>query len=286
MFNILWLIMHIRAFKGAYSSLEITLAWRVWIAACGLAVGLMVTMQSEAADNRIFAAGSLREVVTELTKLHRDRGGAAFIPVFGPSGKLRQEIEKGNIPEIFASAAIEHTEALFKAGKLRSNQILTRNQLCLMAAPGITLAPERLIEVILDPTLKLGTSTPKSDPAGDYTWELFGKIDKLRPSAYAKLDAKALKLLGGEFNPAATESAYPAIFKEKKADVFITYCTNAVDTAVRVPGLTWERFPDSINVAAVYGIGVSTNAAREADAFVEFALGPEGRKIFERHGFK
>ena len=243
-------------------------------------------MPSEAAEYRIFAAGSLREVLTELVKLHRDRGGAAFTPVFGPSGKLRQEIEKGNVPEVFASAAIEHTDALFKAGRLRSNQVLTRNQLCLMAAPGIELAPDRLVDIILDPALKLGTSTPKSDPAGDYTWELFGKVDKLRPGAYAKLDAKALKLLGGEFNPAATESAYPAIFKEKKADVFITYCTNAVDTAGRVSGLTWERFPDQINVAAVYGIGVAANAPKEADAFVEFAMGPEGRRIFERHGFK
>ncbi len=108
----------------------------------------------------------------------------------------------------------------------------------------------------------------------------------MRPGAYAKLDAKALKLVGGELNPAVTESAYPAIFKDRKADVFITYCTNAVDTAALIPGLTWLRFTDGINVAAVYGIGVSVNAPKEADAFVAFATGPEGRRIFDRYGFK
>lgn len=237
-------------------------------------------------ETRVFAAGSLRQVFDELIVTYHARGGQRFGVTYGPSGKLRQQIEAGNVPSVFASAAIEHTEALFKSGRLRSNQVLTRNQLCLMAAPGIRLAPDRLVEIILDPMVKLGTSTPKADPSGDYAWELFRNIDKVRTGAYTKLDAKALQLVGAELNPAATASPYPAIFKERKADVFITYCTNAVVTATVVPGLTWERFPEPINVAAVYGIGAGANASPEADAFVAFAIGAEGRKIFERHGFK
>jgi molybdenum ABC transporter molybdate-binding protein len=255
-------------------------------AAGWLVLGLLMATPGLAADNRIFAAGSLRQALNDITGAYQQSGGQRYVPTYGPSGKLRQEIEQGNVPEIFASAAIEHTEALFKAGKLRSNLVLTRNQLCLMAAPGITLAPDKLVDIILDPALKLGTSTPKADPSGDYAWELFRNIDKLRPGAYAKLDAKALKLVGGEFNPAVAESAYPAIFRDGKANVFITYCTNAVETAAVIPGLTWARFPEQINVAAVYGIGVGVNAGKEADAFVAFATAPEGRRIFDRYGFK
>ena len=253
---------------------------------CWVAAGLLIAMPGHAADNRIFAAGSLRQALNDIISAYQQSGGQRYAPTYGPSGKLRQHIEQGNVPEIFASASIEHTEALFKAGKLRSNLVLTRNRLCLMAAPGIKIASDKLIDIVLDPTLRLGASTPKADPAGDYTWELFRNIEKLHPGAYAKLDAKALKLVGGEFNPAVTESAYPAIFNDKKADVFITYCTNAVDTAGRVAGLTWARFPDQINVAAEYGIGVATNAARDADAFVAFATGPQGRRIFDLYGFK
>jgi molybdate transport system substrate-binding protein len=251
-----------------------------------LAVGLVITMPGYAADFRIFAAGSLRQALNDIIGAYQHSGGQRYVATYGPSGKLRQEIEQGNVPEVFASASIEHAEVLFKAGRLRSNVVLTRNQLCLMAAPGIALSSDKLVDIILDPALKLGTSTPKADPSGDYAWELFRNIDKLRPGAYAKLDAKALKLVGGEFNPAVTESAYPAIFRDKKADVFITYCTGAVDTAAMIPGLTWARFPDQINVAAVYGIGVSVNAAKEVDAFVQFVTGPEGRRIFDRYGFK
>jgi ABC-type molybdate transport system substrate-binding protein len=53
-----------------------------------------------------------------------------------------------------------------------------------------------------------------------------------------------------------------------------------------IPGLTWARFPDQINVAAVYGIGASIKAPIDADAFIQFVTGPEGRRIFDRYGFK
>jgi ABC-type molybdate transport system substrate-binding protein len=50
---------------------------------------------------------------------------------------------------------------------------------------------------MLDPNLKLGTSTPKADPAGDYTWAMFAKADALRPGSRALLEAKAVQLMSG-----------------------------------------------------------------------------------------
>ncbi len=140
---------------------------RIWLCRCvafWLAMGVLMPVPTRAADNRIFAAGSLRQALNDIISAYQQSGGQRYIPTYGPSGKLRQEIEKGNVPEVFASASIEHTEALFKAGRLRSNLVLTRNQLCLMAAPGIALSAGKLVDIILDPALKLGTSTPKADP--------------------------------------------------------------------------------------------------------------------------
>src|SRR5258706_590373 len=162
-----------------------TLAWR-WLngrAGPWLAMGMIMAMPLHAADSRIFAAGSLRQALNDIIGAYQQSGGQRFVATYGPSGKLRQEIEQGNVPEVFASASIEHTEVLFKAGRLRSNLVLTRNQLCLMAAPGIALSSDKLVDIILDPALKLGTSTPKADPSGDYAWELFRNIDKLRAGA-------------------------------------------------------------------------------------------------------
>ena len=190
------------------------------------------------------------------------------------------------MPAVFASAAPQHTEALVKAGKLRSSTTFTRNSLCLMVAPGVALRQEALIDMLLDPALRLGTSTPGADPAGDYTWALFRNIDKLRPGSYATLDARAQKLTGAEVVREEKDSPYVRVFQEKRADLFITYCTGAVATANAVPGLTWARFGADINVLGAYAIGVTDAGGRVAEDFVSLVMSPEGQAILERYGFK
>src|SRR3954452_19280453 len=59
---------------------------------------------------------------------------------------------------------------------------------------------------MLDPATKLGTSTPKVDPSGDYAWAVFRKVDQLQPGSFATLDQKGLKLLGSPSSPASNGS--------------------------------------------------------------------------------
>jgi ABC-type molybdate transport system substrate-binding protein len=140
---------------------------------------------------------------------------------------------------------------------------------------------------MLDPNLRLGTATPRTDPAGDYTWEMFRKTDKIHPGAYRILDAKALQLTGKDVAKEEKALPYPALFEgNRKADLFVSYCTNAVATEKAVPGLTWTRLPEDIDVAAVYGAGLSVKASPEAENFLRFLKNPEGRRIFERYGFQ
>ena len=243
-------------------------------------------MSAQAPVASLYAAGSLRLPFDDIIALHAARTGTRFAPTYGPSGKLREEIEKGSTPGVFASAAPQHTEALVKAGKLRASTAFTRNSLCLMAAPGIALRQDALIETLLDPGLRLGTSTPGADPAGDYTWVLFRNIDKIRPGSYALLDAKAQKLTGAEVVRDEKDSPYVRVFQEKRADLFITYCTGAVATAKAVPGLTWQRFGTDVNVLGAYAIGATEAGGKAAEEFVSLVLSPEGQAILERYGFK
>jgi molybdenum ABC transporter molybdate-binding protein len=234
---------------------------------------------------KILAAGSLRLAVDEMLVVWQQRTGQRFEVTYGPSGKLRQMIDQGEPAAVFLSASIKHTDALKQAGKLQNSEAFTRNVLCLMAAPGRKVSSETAVDVMLEHSVRLGTSTPKADPSGDYTWEMFRKVDAIRPGSSAKLDAKALKLTGGAVDKKQTGLPYAAVFREDKADVFVSYCTNAVATAREVPGLTWVRLPESINVGAVYGLGVATDAGPAAEGFAAFALGPEGQAILDRFGF-
>jgi len=247
---------------------------------------LSASISAHAASERLFAAGSLRDAFVQLTAAYKEKTGVQFDPLFGPSGKLREQIQRGDVPALFASASIEHTDVLARAGILRESVVLARNRLCVLAAPGVVLDGRRLLDSLLDPAVRVGTSTPGADPSGDYTWTFFRNADRAVPGAFATLDAKALKLTGRDVDPQQPDSPYATILlKDRAADVFITYCTNAAAAAGRESELTWVRIPDSLNVGAVYGIGAAMSASAGAAGFVQFALGEQGRAILADFGF-
>ena len=131
----------------------------------------------------LHAAGSLRAALTEVAKDFEAAGVGKVQAKFGASGLLKDEIAAGAKAEVFASANMEHPQAL--AAEKRSGPVVlfARNRLCALARPGLEVTPASLLDRMLDPQMKLGTSTPKADPSGDYAWEVFRKAEKLKPGA-------------------------------------------------------------------------------------------------------
>jgi len=74
---------------------------------------------------------------------------------------------------------MEHPQALATAGKSGPVVLFARNRLCALARPGLAVEPATLLDRMLDANVKLGTSTPRADPSGDYAWEVFRKADRL-----------------------------------------------------------------------------------------------------------
>ena len=61
--------------------------------------------------------------------------------------------------------------------------LFARNRLCALVRPGLAVEPATLLDRMLDAAIKLGTSTPRADPSGDYAWEVFRKAEKIKPGA-------------------------------------------------------------------------------------------------------
>jgi molybdate transport system substrate-binding protein len=164
----------------------------------------------------LHAAGSLRAALTEVTGAFEAASGQKVQAKYGPSGTLKDEIAGGARAEIFASANMEHPLALATAGKSGPVVLFARNRLCALVRPGLAVEPATILDRMLDPSVKLGTSTPRADPAGDYAWEVFRKADRIRPGAFATLEGKALRLTGGPNAPAAPpgRSIYGALVAE------------------------------------------------------------------------
>jgi ABC-type molybdate transport system substrate-binding protein len=249
--------------------------------------GLMSAQALAAEPVLLHAAGSLRAALTEVTKAFSDQTGVPVRAIFGASGLLRERIETGETAELFASADRGNPEALAKAGRAGSVTSFARNALCAFTRPEAAATTETLLARMLDPAVKLGTSTPKADPSGDYAWRVFAKADALRPGARAALEAKALQLTGGPSSPRAPEgrNLYGHVLASGQADIFLAYCTNAGPIAQEEPALRQVALPPELSVGAEYGLTLVNGASPNAQRLAMFILGAPGQAILARHGF-
>ena len=256
--------------------------------AAAVVVVATMTMQARATDPvQLYAAGSLRTALTEIAAAFEAQTGIKVQAKFGPSGTLKDEIAAGARADVFASANMEHPLALASARKSGPVVLFARNRLCALARPSVAVETATLLDRMLDPNMKLATSTPRADPSGDYAWEVFRKADELRPGAFAALEKKALQLVGGPNSPTAPpgRALYGMLMAEGKADIFLTYCTNAREAQAQNPGQQVVALPDELAVGADYGLTVLNGASPQAYQFAMFILSVDGQRILARHGF-
>ncbi|WP_176721916.1 molybdate ABC transporter substrate-binding protein [Bradyrhizobium sp. LMTR 3] len=250
---------------------------------------LLITIVPAMAEDVVLlhAAGSLRAALTEVAKAFEAAGLGKVQPRFGASGLLKDEIVAGAKAEVFASANMEHPQALVMEKRSGSVELFARNRLCALVRPGLEITTASLLDRMLDPQIKLGTSTPKADPSGDYAWEVFRKAEKISPSASAALEKKALQLTGGPTSPPAAQgrSVYGELVAQGTADIFLTYCTNALTAQRENPAQQIVRLPDTLAVGADYGLTVMNGASVPAYKFALFILSAEGQRTLAKHGF-
>ena len=242
---------------------------------------------ADAAPVQVYAAGSLREAFTEIARDHEARTGQKLALTFGASGLLRERIEKGEPAQVFASADTDHPQRLAARGGWQAPVVFTRNALCAITSEQISATPDTLLATLLRRDVRVGTSTPKADPSGDYAWALFRQADTLQPGAYAQLDAKALKLTGGASSPKppAGRGTYAWVMEQRQADVFLTYCTNAVAAQAELPRLRVVQLPPALQVGAAYGLTVRADAPAAAQAFAQALRQPAAQAVLRRLGF-
>jgi len=258
------------------------------LAGCGSAVKAPMTAEASGPPVQVYAAGSLREVFTAIASEHEARTGQKIVLTFGASGLLRERIEKGEPAQVFASADADHPRRLAEQGGWQPPVVFTRNALCALTSDKLAATPATLLATMLQPSVRVGISTPKADPAGDYAWALFGKADALQSGATARLRSKALQLTGGADSPKPPpgRGTYAWVMDQGQADVFLTYCTNAVSAQKEVPRLRIVEIPPELQVGAAYGVTVRIGAPQAADAFLRALLAPPAQAVFNRFGFR
>jgi molybdate transport system substrate-binding protein len=235
----------------------------------------------------LYAAGSLRGALTDAAKAFEAKTGNKVEAKFGASGLLKNEIAGGANAQVFASANMEHPQALHDAGKGGPVVRFARNKMCALANPLLKVDGTNLLARMLDPLVKLGISTPRADPSGDYAIEIFRKAEAIKSGAQAELEKKAHQLTGSASSaaPPAGRLVYGWLIAEGKADIFLTYCTNARAAQKQNSGQQIIELPDNLSVGADYGLTVIDGAPPAAQSFANFIVSPDGETILASYGF-
>lgn len=132
-----------------------------------------------------------------------------------------------------------------------------------------------------------GRLLPKTTLRGITRGSCSRRRKNLRPGAYAALSGKALKLVGGTDAPPPPKdrSVTTMLMEENRADVFLTYCTNALLSSREAPSLKVIQLPEALAVGADYGMTVMNGASAMSARLAQFILSAPGQAILVKHGF-
>ncbi|MFS2225348.1 substrate-binding domain-containing protein [Pantoea sp. B65] len=232
---------------------------------------------------RVLAAGSLRKVWPALMALFRQQSGIEVETAFAPAGLLRQRILSGEGCDLFASANLAHPQALQQQGYALQVAVFAHNRLCLTAQAARVNPGDDWLTLLTRPELRLATSTPRSDPSGDYSWQLFDRIEQQHPGVGNSLKARALSLVGGaESLPVpAGQLAASWIIANHRAELFLGYASYLpelrTDAALRVFAIP-QRYQPAID----YGFAL---CRPPAEPLAQFLLSEEAQHLLQTAGF-
>jgi ABC-type molybdate transport system substrate-binding protein len=252
---------------------------------------LCVTGHAHAAEQKsrevveIFSAGSLRGVVSDLTAVANAELHIELKATFGGSGALRERVEKGEHPDLLLSADLQSPRML-EAQHLTSlpATAFARNRMCIVSRRDVALKDSNLVDRLLAPAVRVKTSTPVVDPAGDYAWTLFDRIDRIHPGAGARLKNKAQASMNLVATPAdPNQSATAALFAARQVDVAITYCSAATNLLREVPDLVSLPAPAALEPHPVYGLALLSDKPAAARIAL-FLLSGKGQALIARNG--
>jgi molybdate transport system substrate-binding protein len=223
----------------------------------------------------VSAAISLKDAMEEIGTTYKKQTGVDVRFNLGASGLLQKQIEAGAPVDVFASAGSRQMDELQSRNLILTytRRDLVRNSLVLVV-PGDSQKPIRSFEELDDPQIDtLAIGNPKTVPAGQYARQVLNNLKlwrKLKPRLILAENVRQVL-------------DYVARGEVKAGIVYATdvlIARGRVSIAARAE----ENLHDPIlyPIAAVKG----SQNLKDAQRFINLALGEAGQKILKRHGFQ
>lgn len=230
----------------------------------------------------VLADSSLTHPLTELMRTYSRQHNISVTAEYGSSSELAEQIEQGEVADVFISGHSTWIVRLKQLGLLDVYTLtsLAQNRLVFAVPTRHVLAEhykektdaKQFLNAITTkevPVAILVVGDPEDTPLGVYTAEVlrkFGLLKKLKPVLLPAINsAQALYLIAQGENPG------------------IIYASDAYNnTQVKVIAEIDPSLHESITYQAAVVAGEYMEQARE---FVEYLKSPEAQKVFESYGF-
>ncbi|WP_294614166.1 molybdate ABC transporter substrate-binding protein [uncultured Gilliamella sp.] len=237
----------------------------------------------------IYAAGSLRLAFADLAKLFTQIHPTEIDMQFAPAGLLCEKIIQETahpFAHLFASANTIYPQNLVIKGLAISQYIFAHNRLCLTVRNQPQWTSYDALTLLLDPNTRIGISTPKKDPSGDYAFALFDKIDSHYQGMGEQLKKRAKQLVGGSLTTSTPTGMLPAeyLLLNNTVDVYIGYA-NYASKILQNSQLAIIELPIDFNPAINYSIALLNHSHPQAKLFIDFLLSSQGQKCLQRNGY-
>jgi molybdate transport system substrate-binding protein len=243
---------------------------------------LAENISANAATLRIMAADALPKPITEIGNIFKkEHPGVKIDYDFLGAGVLKGDIEEGAPCDIFLSANGKFQRELKNKGFLKSYKVFAYDYLA-AATPynnPAEVTSSNLIQKLMDSNVSLTTSSPHADPAGDYTWKMFGIINRRFPGAFGKITGHANHLLDAALVMPVLESG--------NTDLGILYTSQLLELKRSGAKINIIPIPKKYNTKAKFTASVLNQSEYKSLSgdFIKLLFSKRGKNILKYWGF-
>lgn len=220
----------------------------------------------------VFAASSLTDVLSEIKGIYEGQSNIKLQFNFAASGTLQKQIEEGAPADVFISAGVKQMDELETKGLIirETRRDLIKNTLVLIGTKGISGVFNSIDDLNLGDIKYIGVATPETVPAGMYTKETlqyFQLWEKLEDKYVFTKDVRQVLTYVESGN---TEVGFVYLSDAKLAKTAEVLLEIPVDAHRPI------LYPIAL---------VNKENGIEGNKFLDFLVGDEAKKIFEKHGY-
>ncbi|WP_134705175.1 molybdate ABC transporter substrate-binding protein [Ammoniphilus sp. YIM 78166] len=231
--------------------------------------------QGQKVELMVSSAASLTDALHELKPLFEEQHPHISLVInFGSSGKLAKQIEQGAPSDVFLSASKKDMDTLEAGDFIRkeTRADFSKNKLVLITNLDKPMEASSFESIPVDQIQHMAIGEPDTVPAGRYAKEALERIG-LWPALQGKL------VLGSDVRQVLT------YVSSGNADLGVVYASDAVTTPkikiLAEANSDWHQpivYPGAVITASSH--------QEEAQAFMTFLLGKQGRETLVKYGFE